>query len=205
MIKEIIRKDAIVAIIRGVTQDEAVDVAQTMYEAGIRIIEVPLNSPSPFESIRKIVDALGDKMLVGAGTVLTPGNVQRLYAAGGKIVVSPNMDPTVIQLSKNLGMLSFPGVMTITECIQAINAGADCLKMFPAGVIGMGFIKAAKVILPRKLPILAVGGVDEKNLLDWKAAGADGYGLGSSLYKPGVSLDEIFQRSKTVVELLEET
>ena len=91
MIKEIIKKDAIVAIIRGVTQDEAVDVAQTMYEAGIRIIEVPLNSPSPFESIRKIVDALGDKMLVGAGTVLTPGNVQRLYAAGGKIVVSPNM------------------------------------------------------------------------------------------------------------------
>lgn len=204
MNKYFIKKDAIVAIIRGVTPAEAVEVAQVMYEAGIRIVEVPLNSPSPFESIRKIVDALGDKMLVGAGTVLTADDVQSLHAAGGQIVVSPNMNPGVIRKTKELGMLSYPGIMTVSEAIAAIEAGADGLKVFPAGVVGMSFIKAAKVILPKKLPILAVGGVDDKNLLEWKAAGADGYGLGSSLYKPGMSLAEISERSKTVVQLLEE-
>jgi 2-dehydro-3-deoxyphosphogalactonate aldolase len=195
-------KDSIVAIIRGVKPEEAVDVAQTMYDAGIRIVEVPLNSPSPFLSISRIAKALGDKMLVGAGTVLSENEVKQLHDSGGKIVVSPNVNQDVIRETKNKNMLSFPGVMTVTECLQAIAAGADGLKIFPAGVVGMPFIKAAKVILPKKLPIIAVGGVDEENILQWKAAGADGYGLGSSLYKPGMSLDAIFQNSRAVVEKL---
>ena len=195
-------KDAVIAIIRGVTPDQALDVAKTMYDAGIRIIEVPLNSPEPFKSIAKIVDAFGDKMLVGAGTVLTVEQVHELKDCGGQLVVSPNMNPQVIKKTKDLGMLSYPGIMTVTEAIQAIDAGADGLKFFPAGVVGKSFIKAVKVILPKQLPIVAVGGVDDENIFEWREAGADAYGLGSSLFKPSMSLDTIFSKSQSVINKL---
>lgn len=196
---EYLKSKPVIAIIRGVKPEEAVDVAQTMYDAGIRIIEVPLNSPDPFTSIKNIVDALGDKMIVGAGTVISAEDVHNLKNAGGEIVVSPNMNPEIIRLSKKLGMLSYPGVMTASECFSALEAGADGLKLFPADVVGMGFIKAVKVVLPKNVPILAVGGVNENNLHEWLAAGADGFGLGSSIYKPGMSLEEISQRCESVI------
>jgi 2-dehydro-3-deoxyphosphogalactonate aldolase len=192
--KNLLKEVPVIAIIRGVKPEDAVDVAEVMYEAGVRAIEVPLNSPNPFASIKLIADALGDKMLVGAGTVLTVEDVQKLYEAGGQIVVSPNTDPEVIAASKGFGILSYPGVMTVTECFAALKAGADALKLFPADVVGINFIKAAKVVLPQGTEIFAVGGVNEKNMVDWTAAGADGFGLGSSLYKPGMSLDEIRER-----------
>ncbi|MCM8543435.1 MAG: 2-dehydro-3-deoxy-6-phosphogalactonate aldolase [Lentisphaeraceae bacterium] len=197
---EFLKPTSIVAIIRGVKPEEAVEVAQTMYEAGIRIIEVPLNSPDPFNSINKIVDALGDKMIVGAGTVITKEDVSKLKNAGGEIVVSPNMNPEVISYTKELGMLSYPGVMTVSECFAAIEAGADGLKVFPADVVGMGFIKASKVVLPKKLPMLAVGGVNEDNIQEWIKCGADGFGLGSSIYKPGMTLSEIQRKCKVILK-----
>ncbi len=202
---EFLKDTPVVAIIRGVKPEEAVDVAQTMYEAGIRIVEVPLNSPDPFTSIKNIVDAIGDKMIVGAGTVITADQVRQLKDAGGEIVVSPNMNPEIIRLSKEFEMLSYPGVMTASECFSAIEAGADGLKLFPADVVGMGFIKAVKVVLPKKVPILAVGGVNENNMKQWLKNDADGFGLGSSIYKTGMSLDEIFTRCKSVISTLEST
>ena len=164
---EFLTNKPIVAIIRGVKPEEAVDVAQTMYDAGIGIVEVPLNSPDPFTSIKNIVDALGDKMIVGAGTVLTTEDVRKLKDAGGEIVVSPNMNPEVIRTTKELGILSYPGVMTVTECFQALDAGADGLNVFPADVVGMGFIKATKVVLPRKVPMLAVATPPERSLCNF--------------------------------------
>jgi len=199
---DFLKSPSIVAIIRGVKPEEAVDVAQTMYDAGIRIIEVPLNSPDPFRSIKNIVDSLGDKMLIGAGTVTTKDEVSKLKDVGGEIVVSPNMNPEVISYTKSLGMLSYPGVMTVTESFQAIEAGADGLKVFPADVVGMGFIKATKVVLPKGTPMLAVGGVSEANIDEWIKAGADGFGLGSSIYKPEMSLEEISDRCKKVMDLV---
>lgn len=194
-----LKSSPVVAIIRGVKPEEAIAVAETMYEAGIRIIEVPLNSPDPFTSIKNIVHALGDKMTVGAGTVITKEQVQKLKEAGGEIVVSPNMNPEIIKETKKLGMLSYPGVMTASECFAAIEAGADGLKLFPADVVGMGFIKAVKVVLPKNIPILAVGGVNENNIHEWLANGADGFGLGSSIYKAEMSLEEISRRCQKIM------
>ena len=200
---KILESKPLVAIIRGVKPEEAVAVAETMYEAGIRIIEVPLNSPDPFTSIKNIVNALGDKMIVGAGTVISKEQVHKLKEVDGQIVVSPNMNPEIIELTKELGMLSYPGVMTVSECFSAIEEGADGLKLFPADVTGMAFIKAVKVVLPKKVPILAVGGVNTDNMQAWLANGADGFGLGSSIYKPGMNLDEISERCSKIVAKLE--
>lgn len=193
---------AIIAIIRGVIPNEAADVAQAMYEGGIKIIEVPLNSPEAFISIKNIVDALGDKMLVGAGTVLSVEDVQKVNDSGGKIIVSPNMNPNIIQATKELNMLSCPGIMTVTEAVQAIENGADLLKVFPADVVGMGFIKATKVILPKQVPMLAVNGVNSSNIKQWLKAKADGFGLGSAIYSPGMALDEITQKCKVIVSAI---
>lgn len=198
-----IKDNAIIAIIRGVSPEEAVDVAQTMYEAGIRVIEVPLNSPDPFSSIERIVDAIGEKMLVGAGTVLTVDDVKRLKDVGGELVVSPDMNPEIIDQSKQRDMLSFPGVMTVSEVLQATRFGADGLKLFPANVVGKEFIKATKVIMPKPVPVAVVGGIDVANVLEWQRAGADLFGLGSSLYKPGMTLDVIYSKSKLILEELD--
>ena len=192
----------LIAIIRGVKPEEAADVAAAMYEAGIQIIEIPLNSPNPFKSIKNIIDVMGSKMVVGAGTVLTKDQVRELKDVGGQLVVSPNTNPEVISFTKELGMLSYPGVMTVSECFQAIEAGADGLKVFPADVVGMGFIKATKVVLPKNVPMFAVGGVDESNISIWKKNGANGFGLGSSIYKPGMGLEEIKERCCKIVAML---
>ncbi|MCM8528457.1 MAG: 2-dehydro-3-deoxy-6-phosphogalactonate aldolase [Lentisphaeraceae bacterium] len=201
--EDFLKPPLIVAIIRGVKPEEAAEVALAMYEGGLRIIEVPLNSPDAIKSIKSIVSALGDKMIVGAGTVLTVDEVKKVKDAGGEIVVSPNINPLVIEETKRLNMLSCPGIMTVTEAIQAIDCGADLLKVFPADVVGLGFIKAAKVILPRKVPMLAVNGVNSSNIQDWLKAGADGFGLGSAVYSPGASPNEISQKCKVIVDLLQ--
>lgn len=188
------RKCPLVAIIRGVTPQDAEATAGAIFEGGIRIIEVPLNSPQPFDSIEIIAKAFGDRALVGAGTVLNTADVQRVQAVGGRLIVAPNMNEEVIRATVDAGMVSSPGVFTPTEAFAAIAAGAHALKLFPAEAASPAVVKAQKAVLPKGVPLIVVGGVRADNVGDWLDAGADGFGLGSSLYKPGqdpqVTLDQ---------------
>ena len=189
----------IIAILRGITPVEAVPITEALIDAGITSIEVPLNSPDPFTSIKAMVDAFGETSLIGAGTVLTPDDVQRLHQIGAGMVVSPDCNPRVIVATKQLGMQSFPGVMTPTECFTALRNGADGLKLFPGSLIGPDGLKAIKAVLPEGTQTFAVGGASSSNFADWFAAGVDGFGIGSALYKPGGSVDDIKARAKDIV------
>ncbi|WP_184722922.1 2-dehydro-3-deoxy-6-phosphogalactonate aldolase [Caulobacter sp.] len=175
----------LVAILRGLKPDEAVEVGEALVAAGFLCLEVPLNSPQPLDSIRRLRDALGDRAIVGAGTVLSPRAVQEVADAGGQIIISPNSDPAVIAATKAAGLISFPAFFTPTEAFAAIDAGADALKLFPAETAGPATLKAIKAVLPPAAPVFPVGGVEPGNLAAWRAAGANGFGLGSALYKPG--------------------
>ena len=189
----------LVAILRGIRPDEAEAVFEALVAAGIGLVEVPLNSPEPLESIRRIAARAGTRALVGAGTVLSVDEVGQVAAAGGRLVVSPNTDAGVIRATKAAGLLSFPGVFTATEALAAIAAGADALKFFPADLLGPAGIKAIATILPKGMPLLAVGGVDAGNIADYLKAGVAGFGIGSSLYKPGVSAEEVGRRAAAMV------
>lgn len=189
----------LIAILRGVQPSEAVDVAKVLVEAGFTKIEVPLNSPDPVRSIGLIVDAVGDKALIGAGTVLTTEQVESIAATGAKLIVSPNANPAVIARTRELNMQSYPGVLTPTECFSALEAGANGLKLFPADVLGASGVKAIRAVLPAETQLFAVGGVGADNLKAWRSAGILGFGIGSSLYKPGVSLEDLSQRAQELV------
>jgi 2-dehydro-3-deoxyphosphogalactonate aldolase len=178
----------IVAILRGVTPDEVVEVSHALYEAGIRVVEVPLNSPEPFSSIEKLSRTFAGKMIVGAGTVLTVQDVNVLKASGGQISVSPDCNETVIARAVELNMVPLPGVFTPTEAFAAIRAGATHLKLFPAEAASPAVVKAWKAVLPKHIKIYAVGGVTPDNMSDWLLAGASGFGIGSSIYKPGMTV-----------------
>jgi 2-dehydro-3-deoxyphosphogalactonate aldolase len=190
----------LVAIIRGVTPDEAVDIAGALFEAGIRIIEVPLNSPDPLASVRAIADALGDQALIGAGTVLDPSQVGQVRDAGGGIIVSPNMNPAVIRATVDAGMVSSPGIFTPSEAFAALEAGAHTLKLFPAEAASPKVVKSMRAVLPKDVPFLVVGGVTPESVASWLEAGADGFGLGGGLYKPGQSPDETRRKGRAYVD-----
>lgn len=189
----------LIAILRGVETHEAVDVCAACIEAGISRIEVPLNSPTPFDSIAAMVRAHGDHAEIGAGTVLSTDDVGRVRDAGGRLIVSPNCDVRVIAATKAAGMASWPGVMTPTECFTALKAGADGLKIFPASLIGADGIKAIRAVLPTGTQVYAVGGAGADNFAEWIAASADGFGIGSALYKPGLSVGEVATRARDIV------
>lgn len=192
----------LVAIIRGVTPDEAVATARALFAGGIRIIEVPLNSPDPFASIERIAADLGNEALVGAGTVLNPADVARVKRAGGRLVVSPNMNPQVIIGTVAEGMVSSPGVFTPTEAFAALAAGAHALKLFPAEAASPRVVKAIRAVLPKKVPLLAVGGITPESMAAWLDAGADGFGLGGGIYTPGQSPDETLAKARAYVAAL---
>lgn len=185
-----------VAILRGITPDEVLPMADMLYEAGWRMLEVPLNSPDPLHSISRLLSHCGDRMLIGAGTVLEEGQVQQLAAIGAQLVVSPNCNPDVIRAARAAGMIALPGVQTATECFTALAAGAHGLKFFPAELVPPGAIRALRSVLPPQSKVLPVGGVTPDSMAEYVAAGANGFGIGGALYKAGDSVARVREQAR---------
>ncbi|RZJ20786.1 MAG: 2-dehydro-3-deoxy-6-phosphogalactonate aldolase [Brevundimonas sp.] len=195
------RLDALplVAILRGLKPEEAVDVGEALLDAGFTCLEVPLNSPRPLDSIRLMREALGERAVVGAGTVLTPQAVREVVEAKGQIIISPNADADVIRETVAAGALSMPGVFTATEAFAALKAGARVLKLFPSEIAGPAGLKALRAVLPADQRLYAVGGVTPDNLAGWRAAGASGFGIGGALFRPGMTAPEVGERARAFV------
>jgi len=181
----------LVAVLRGISPAEVPDVADALTGAGFRVLEVTLNSPDPFDSIRALTARCGATCLVGAGTVIDPSDVERVREAGGRLIVMPHADVAVIREAKRQGMICVPGVATPTEAFAALAAGADGLKMFPAEALPPAALRAWRAVLPKRTLVFAVGGMRPDNLLPYREAGADGFGTGSNLYKPGVPAADV--------------
>lgn len=196
-------KHSLVAILRGVLPDEVEGVVEELIEAGFEAIEVPLNSPDAFSSIEKIVKMAPANCLIGAGTVLTLDDVDQLNDVGGRLMVSPNAVPEIISRAHGLGMVTMPGVLTPTEAFSAIKAGATGLKFFPASIIGPAGIKAMMAVLPTHIEIAAVGGVSQSNFDIYRDVGISTFGLGSSLYSPGASRQEVRAKARDVIDIYE--
>ncbi|HEY8592407.1 MAG TPA: 2-dehydro-3-deoxy-6-phosphogalactonate aldolase [Sphingomicrobium sp.] len=201
--KELLRRQLdqcpLVAIIRGVTPSEAEGIGAAIFEAGIRIVEVPLNSPEPLKSIEQLAKTLGEDMLVGAGTVLSTADVARVRDAGGRIIVSPDTNPEVIASAAEAGLVSSPGYFTPSEAFTALRAGAHALKLFPAEAASPAVLKAQLAVIPRGVPLIVVGGVKPDTMAPWLEAGAAGFGLGGGLYKPGQSAEETREKARAYV------
>jgi 2-dehydro-3-deoxyphosphogalactonate aldolase len=189
--REFLQPLPLIAILRGITPDEALPVGQALVDAGLRIIEVPLNSPQPLRSIEALARAFGDRCLVGAGTVLSPAQADEVAAAGGRLIVMPHGDVAVIRAAKGRGLWCAPGIATPTEGFAALAAGADALKLFPAELLTPAVLKALRAVFPPDALFLPVGGITPQNLAAYRAAGASGFGLGSALYKPGMTAAQV--------------
>ncbi|SCB32890.1 2-dehydro-3-deoxy-6-phosphogalactonate aldolase [Rhizobium hainanense] len=192
-------KRPLIAILRGIKPEETADIVGALIETGFTAIEIPLNSPEPFRSIEIAAKMAPADCLIGAGTVLTVEDVDRLDGAGGNLLVTPNVEPAVISRALDKGMVTMPGVFTATEALSAARAGATGLKFFPAGVLGASGITAIRAVLPPELVIAAVGGVSDKNFADYTKAGILAFGLGTSLYKPGMTAAEVAERAKATI------
>lgn len=193
------RECGILAILRGVTPSEAIAVGEALLNAGVRAVEVPLNSPDPFTSIAMLADRFRDRMIVGAGTVLDAASVEALKSAGGQISVSPDCNPEVIARAASLGMTPLPGVFTPTEAFIAIRSGARHLKLFPAEAASPVTVKAWRAVLPKHVSVYAVGGVTPTNMQAWHDAGCAGFGIGSNIYKPGMTADDVAKSATAFV------
>ncbi|HYI43087.1 MAG TPA: 2-dehydro-3-deoxy-6-phosphogalactonate aldolase [Sphingomicrobium sp.] len=190
------RDSPLVAIIRGVTPHEVEEIGEALVKGGIRIIEVPLNSPDPLASIGRLAARFGGDVLIGAGTVLRPGQVQEVRDAGGQLVVSPNTNAAVIRATVEAGMVSSPGIFTPSEAFEALENGAHALKLFPAEGASPEVVKAIRAVLPKEVRLLVVGGVTPESVGPWLDAGANGFGLGGALYKPGQSAAETLEKAR---------
>ncbi len=194
----------LVAILRGLTPVRAPEVGAALVGCGFRTIEVPLNSPDPFATIELLSKAHGSSCLIGAGTVLTTAEVDRVHAAGGRLVVAPNCDGDVIRHALALGLRVLPGIATATEAFQALRHGATELKLFPASSYGVGLLKALKSVLPKHVKIYPVGGIGPQDIATWLASGADGFGFGGELFKPAYTLAELTKRAQDLFQALRE-
>lgn len=199
---DVLQECALIAILRGVRPNEVLDVGQALFDAGLRVIEVPLNSPEPFKSIEYLAGRLGETCLIGAGTVMTPDDVIEVRDAGGELIVMPHSDAEVIEEAKAEGLVCLPGVATPTEGFAALTSGADGLKMFPGEAMPPKIVKAWRAVFPPAIKLMPVGGVSEQNMPDYLAAGASGFGIGSSLYAPGRSAGEVRARADALVAAL---
>ena len=199
-IRSSLRKFPFIAILRGIITIEAYEAGLILRNAGFKIIEVPLNSPTPFDSIRTLAESFGSEILVGAGTVLEVSQVDQVVKAGGKLIISPNCDPEVISYAKSAGLVCLPGVATPTEAFNALKAGADGLKLFPAELVSPAVIKAMKAVLPQDTLMIPVGGINSENWKDFLISGEIGFGLGSSLYKAGMSMVELRENAEKFVK-----
>lgn len=192
----------LIAIIRGVTPDEVEGIGGALFDEGFRIIEVPLNSPDPLRSVERLARRLGDAALIGAGTVLQPEQVARVADAGGRIIVSPNTHEPVIAAAVAAGLISAPGYFTPSEAFTAVRAGAHALKLFPAEAASPQVVKAQRAVLPKEVPLLVVGGVTPDKMAPYLEAGADGFGLGSAVYRPGQSPSEVAVQARAFMAAL---
>jgi 2-dehydro-3-deoxyphosphogalactonate aldolase len=197
-LEDALAETPIVAILRGVKPDEVVAIAEALHGAGVRVVETPLNSPDPLDSIARLA-AFKGRLVFGAGTVLSPDRVDAVADAGGEIIVSPNTDPAVIRRALERGLVPLPGFATASEGFAAYAAGARHLKLFPASTYGAGHVKALKAVLPRDARVHAVGGVGPAAMAEWREAGVDGFGLGSELYKPGWTPEQVSERARAAV------
>ncbi len=192
----------LIAILRGVTPDAVVAIGEALVDAGVLTIEVPLNSPEPLDSIGRLARAFGGRCLIGAGTVLRPEDVNAVKDVGGALIVTPNTDADVIGRAVTLGLRTAPGFATASEAFVALKAGARALKLFPASTYGPGHLKALKSVLPKDIPVFAVGGVGPQDMAQWIAAGAAGFGVGGELYRPGDTPDAVGCKARALVSAL---
>lgn len=186
----------LIAILRGITPDEVVPVADALIDEGFHLIEVPLNSPNPIDSIQRLATHVGDRALVGAGTVIASSRVAEIEEAGGRLIIAPNLDPRVATETTRRGLCYGPGVGTVSEAYAAIEANAEFLKLFPAEAIAPDAVKAMRAVLPRQVPLLPVGGITPATMTGYLAAGAQGFGLGGALYQPGFTPEEVARRAR---------
>ena len=196
MLKQAMAQNGLIAILRGLRPEESVAIGQVLYDAGFRIIEVPLNSPQPYDSIRLLRNSLPADCLIGAGTVLSAEQVQQVKAAGGQLIVMPHSDPAVLKAAKEAEMYLAPGVVTPTEAFAALAAGADVLKLFPAEALTPAVVKALLAVLPKGTALVPVGGITPDNMQPFLEAGVAGFGLGSGLFKPGLTVQQVAENAK---------
>lgn len=192
----------LIAILRGVKPDEVEAIAAALERAGIAIVEVPLNSPQPIESIRRLAAGFGDRLLIGAGTVMTAEDVQAVAEAGGKLMVTPHADAALVRTAKSLGMMAAPGFFTPAEAFSLLRAGADCIKLFPAEASNPAALRGMRAILPTGTLVVPVGGISPETIPAWTEAGAAGFGIGSSIYKPGDTAETAFTKASALIAAL---
>ncbi|MBD8617124.1 2-dehydro-3-deoxy-6-phosphogalactonate aldolase [Pseudomonas rhizosphaerae] len=200
MLKQAMAQNGLIAILRGLRPEESVAIGEVLYDAGFRIIEVPLNSPQPYDSIRLLRNTLPADCLIGAGTVLSAEHVQQVKAAGGQLIVMPHSDPAVLKAAKEAGLYLAPGVVTPTEAFAALAAGADVLKLFPAESLTPAVVKALLAVLPKGTALVPVGGISPDNMQAFLDAGVAGFGLGSGLFKPGMTVQQVADNAKAYVQ-----
>jgi 2-dehydro-3-deoxyphosphogalactonate aldolase len=190
----------IIAILRGIKPGEAESIGSALEEAGVTIVEVPLNSPDPFDSIATLAHVFGDRMLIGAGTLTDPAQVAQVASAGGRLIVTPHAELSIVRAAKEAGLFAVPGFFNPTEAFALLKAGADAIKLFPAEALGPPMLKALKAVLPKDALVVPVGGIDRESIARWTAAGADGFGAASSIYKPGDDANTVKVKAKLLLD-----